>query len=49
MINWKEAICGVILVTMFIFTVLFVKGMMCSSYGMDYSIILGQCVVKGVK
>lgn len=46
MIDWKEAICGVILGIIFIFTILFVKGMMCSSYGMDYSIILGQCVVR---
>lgn len=53
MIDWKEAIRDVIFGILFIFTTLFtisfVKGMMCDSYGMDYSIILGQCVVRGIK
>lgn len=47
MITWKEAICSVIFGIIVVFTIVFIKDLMCSSYDMNYSIILGQCVVKG--
>lgn len=47
MITWKEAICGAIFGIVMVFIIVFIKDLMCGSYDMDYSIILGQCVVKG--
>lgn len=47
MINWKEAVCAAISGIVVLFTIVFIKDLMCGSYDMDYSIILGQCVVKG--
>lgn len=49
MINRKKVIYGCIFVIILMAAVLFVKDMMCSFYRMDYSIVLGQCVVRGVK
>lgn len=46
MIEWKEIICGIIFVFVFIFGFIFIREQMCNFYGMDYSFILNQCIIR---
>lgn len=46
MTEWKEIIYGIIFVFAFIFGFIFVREQMCNFYGMDYSFILNQCIIR---
>ena len=47
MYTWSEIIVIGMAGIVVLFSILFFKGVICHQYGMDYSFIAGQCVVRG--
>lgn len=45
--TWTEIILIGLSGIVVLFSIFFLKGVICHQYGMDYSFIAGQCVVRG--